>query len=121
MILCVCDGSDLASSRRGLESATKLFSAIELHRVRVAHAIAAENIERGPDGKVYLPAAKLRDQLQIRQRAGATGIGSRQRRPLPELRHQFAVNTPAQTFHIHRVDEKLGTICLLYTSPSPRD
>ena len=59
----------------GSEPASPRHFSIKRHGVFVAHAFAAEDIERGADGEVDPPLAKRGDTLQILNRLGSAGVG----------------------------------------------
>ena len=81
---------------------------IKRHRVGVAHAGAAENVQRRPDGQVNLSLPQSRDLLQIMQRVRAAGVSCWNGRPATEFFDQFAVNTVAQTLHVRRMNQEFG-------------
>src|ERR1700684_4137335 len=49
--------------------------AVKCHRVFVAHAGAAKNIERGTDGEVNFSAAQFCHLLEVGEGGGAAGVG----------------------------------------------
>ena len=57
-----------------------------------------------------LPRAQPGDLVQIGQGFCAAGVGHRERRPLPQLFHQFAVNPATQAFHVHGMDQEFSAI-----------
>lgn len=72
----------------------------------VTHAVAAEDVEGGTDGKVHAAMTGFSNLLQIFQGPCATRIGGRDGGPLAEAFHEFQVDALTKAFDIDGVDQK---------------
>lgn len=82
---------------------------VERHAVGISDAGSAEQVESAPDRQVDAAPADPLDGLEILKRTGAAGVGGGNWRPRSELLDEWFVNAVAEAFHIHGVDEELGT------------
>jgi len=66
-----------------------------------------KDIQRRADGEVDLAMAQSRDELEIRERARAAGVGDGERRPFPEGGDQIGLDAGLLAFDVDGVDEEL--------------
>jgi len=83
---------------------------VEFHRLLVAQAATAEDVERRTNRELNFPLPQLRHGLQVGETLCSAGIGGRNGNPFPEPLHQLGINAPAEAFHVHRVDEELVAV-----------
>ena len=79
---------------------------IKRHGVFVAHAVAAEDVERGADGEVDPPLAKRGDTLQILHRLGSAGVGGGDGAVLGDESDEIFVDPLAKPLDVDAMNEK---------------